>query len=96
MDTTQFFLSIILTITTILLIIIGVQLIFILKELKKTIKKTGKFVIDSEIVTASDKKDHHQKKQFVEKKHSSFYSLLQKIKILSPPNPKTKKFIKSI
>lgn len=39
MDTTQLLLTVVLTVTTILLVIVGIQLIFVLKELRKTIKK---------------------------------------------------------
>lgn len=41
MDTTQLLLTIILTITTIFLVIVGIQLIFLLKDLRKTIKKVN-------------------------------------------------------
>ncbi|MEN9327202.1 MAG: hypothetical protein RI947_10 [Candidatus Parcubacteria bacterium] len=37
MDTTQLLLTIILSLTTFLLIVVGVQLIFVLRELRKTI-----------------------------------------------------------
>lgn len=38
MDTTQVLLTVVLTITTIILVIVGIQLIFVLKELRKTLK----------------------------------------------------------
>lgn len=41
MDTTQLLLTIVLTVTTILLVIVGVQLIFLLKDLRMTIKKVN-------------------------------------------------------
>ena len=44
MDTTQLLLIVVLSITTILLIIIGVQLIFVLKEVRKTLKKINDIV----------------------------------------------------
>lgn len=44
MDTTQLLLSITLTVTTIFLIIIGIQLIFIFKELRKTLTKVNAVV----------------------------------------------------
>ena len=37
MDTTQVLLTVVLTITTIILVIVGIQLIFVLKELRKTL-----------------------------------------------------------
>lgn len=39
MDSTQFLLTIVLTVTTILLVVVGIQLIFVLKELRKALKK---------------------------------------------------------
>ncbi|MDO8609421.1 MAG: hypothetical protein Q7R95_02650 [bacterium] len=39
MDTTQLLLTVVLTITTILLVIVGVQLIFVLRDLRITIRK---------------------------------------------------------
>lgn len=44
MDTTQLLLTIVLTISTIFSVIIGIQLIFILKELRKTLKNINKIV----------------------------------------------------
>lgn len=41
MDTTQVLLTVTLTITTIFLVIIGIQLIFLLRELRKTMKKVN-------------------------------------------------------
>jgi len=46
MDTTQFLLTIILSLSTILLLIIGLQLFFLLIELRKILKKINQ-VIDS-------------------------------------------------
>lgn len=44
MDTTQFLLTIVLSITTVLLIIIGIQLIFVLREVRKALKKVNHIV----------------------------------------------------
>ncbi len=41
MDTTQLLLTVVLTVSTILLVVIGIQLIFGLKELRVTIKKVN-------------------------------------------------------
>jgi hypothetical protein len=41
MDTTQLLLTVVLSVTTILLVIVGIQLIFVLKELRITIKKVN-------------------------------------------------------
>lgn len=44
MDTTQLLLTIILTVSTIFVVIIGIQLILILKELRKSLKKVNNIV----------------------------------------------------
>ncbi len=43
-DTTQLLLTIVLTLTTLLLIIIGVQLIFVLRDLRTTLKKVNSII----------------------------------------------------
>lgn len=48
MDTTQLLLTVVLTVTTILLIIIGIQLIFILKDFRNLLKKTNNIVDELE------------------------------------------------
>ncbi len=53
MDTTQLLLTVVLSITTIFLIIIGIQLIFILKDLRRLIKKTNAIVDELERVGVS-------------------------------------------
>lgn len=45
-DTTQLLLTIVLTLTTFLLIFVGVQLIFVLRELRTTLRKVNT-IIDS-------------------------------------------------
>lgn len=92
MDTTQFLLTAVLTITTVLLIIIGLQLVFVLKEIRLTIKKIGVFVDDLENIE-SKKEVSPEKKQLIKKKHLALHSILDKIRILSPNlSLKTKKF----
>ncbi|NTU46177.1 hypothetical protein HGA88_00975 [Candidatus Roizmanbacteria bacterium] len=44
MDTTQLLLTIVLSLTTILLVIVGVQLIFVLRELKTTLHNVNKII----------------------------------------------------
>lgn len=44
MDTTQLLLTVVLTVTTILLVVVGIQLIFVLKELRKTLKKVNAII----------------------------------------------------
>jgi len=53
MDTTQLLLSVVLTVTTILLIVIGIQLIFILKDLRQLLKKTNRITDNLERVGIS-------------------------------------------
>ena len=86
MDTTQLLLSTAVTITTILLIIVGVQLISLLKQLKKDHIKEGNPVIKSQEV----KKEKHAKKRI------NLTTLLEKMKsrISHIDSPK-KKFFKS-
>lgn len=50
MDSTQLLLTIILTVSTILAIIIGIQLIFVLKELRRTLLNINKIVSGLESV----------------------------------------------
>lgn len=85
MDTTQFLLSTAVTITTILLIIVSIQLISLLKQLKNNAKN------DYVIKKPESKKGH------IIKKKVSLTSLLEKIKILMPHNHSLKKkFFKSV
>lgn len=44
MDTTQLLLTVVLSVTTILLIVVGLQLIFVLRDLRKTIKKVNTII----------------------------------------------------
>lgn len=46
MDSTQLLLTVVLTITTILLVVVGIQLVFVLKELRKTLQKVN-FIIEN-------------------------------------------------
>ncbi len=92
MDTTQLLLTIVLTVTTVLMVVIGLQLIFVLREIRKTIKKIGVFVDEIEEVE-SKKEVPNQKKQQLQKKHLALHSILDKIKFLSPSlSMKSKKF----
>ena len=71
MDTTQLLFTVTLSITTIFLVIIGVQLIFILKELRLTLKKINGIIINFEKIGGS--LDHGL---------SEVFSFLSGIKIL--------------
>lgn len=86
MDTTQLLLSTAVTITTILLIIISVQLISLLKQIKKDhIKKEGPTTKILEV-----------KKERVVKKRINLTALLEKMKNrISHPKSSKKTFFKS-
>lgn len=93
MDTTQFLLSTAVTITTILLIIVGIQLISLLKQLKSYPKNDYIIKKQSPLRQSADgeKKDREIKKKV------NLTSLLEKIKILTPhKNFPKKKFFKSV
>lgn len=51
MDTTQILLVIVITVLTILLSVIGVQVVLILNEFRKTIEKVNKIIEDAGTVT---------------------------------------------
>ena len=86
MDTTQLLLSTAVTITTVLLIIVSVQLISLLKQLKKDHRKE-----DSQAVKILE-----VKKDKVTKKKISLTTLLEKMKNrISHPHTSKKKFFKS-
>lgn len=53
MDSTQLLLSVVLTVSTILLVIIGIQLIFVLKELRIALKKINEIIVAFERVGGS-------------------------------------------
>lgn len=91
MDTTQLLLSTAVTITTILLIIVSVQLISLLKQLKKDHVKEGDSVNKKpENPPAGGKKEKHAKKRI------NLTTLLERMKfhIIHMDSPK-KKFFKS-
>jgi hypothetical protein len=53
MDTTQLLLTVVLTVTTILLVVVGIQLVFLLKEVRKTVKKVNGIIEGFEKVGGS-------------------------------------------
>lgn len=53
MDTTQLLLNAVLTVSTLLLVIVGIQLIFVLKEIRLTLKKIGGIIDTFEKVAGS-------------------------------------------
>lgn len=79
MDSIQLLLIAILIITTILMIVVGMQLILTLSEIRKTFKKTNSF--------RPEKVNKHEvniKKSFDKRKHSGIHSVIDKIRILLP------------
>ena len=86
MDTTQLLLSTAVTITTILLIVVSVQLMSLLKQLKKNHVKENEPII----------KKPEMKKEKITKKRINLTSLLEKMKSrISHPHSSKKKFFKS-
>jgi len=53
MDTTQLLLTVVLTVTTVLLVVVGIQLIFVLKEARKTLQKVNGIIGNFEKVGLS-------------------------------------------
>jgi len=53
MDTTQLLLTVVLTVSTILLIVVGIQLIFVLRDLRITIRKINGIITAFEKVGGS-------------------------------------------
>lgn len=90
---TQFLLSTSVTITTILLIIVSIQLISLLKQLKNNPKNDHEIKKpESPLRQLAD----GGKKSHIVKKKINLTSLLEKIKILTPHNHSLKKkFFKS-
>ncbi|MEK7634191.1 MAG: hypothetical protein AAB437_05090 [Patescibacteria group bacterium] len=87
MDTTQLLLSTAITITTVLSIIVSVQLISLLKQLKKDHGKEDSPAIKSPEI----------KKNKITKKKINLTTLLEKMKSrISHPQSSKKKFFKSI
>lgn len=86
MDTTQLLLSTAVTITTVLLIIVSVQLISLLKQLKNDHGKEANPIIKSPEI----------KKEKTVKKRVNLTTLLEKMKSrISHPHSSKKKFFKS-
>ncbi|MBI4058160.1 hypothetical protein HY408_00165 [Candidatus Gottesmanbacteria bacterium] len=52
MDTTQLLLVVVISVLTILLSIIGVQVIFILAEFRRTVEKVNNILDDAEVVSS--------------------------------------------
>ena len=53
MDTTQLLLTVVLTVTTVLLIVVGIQLFFVLKELRKTLTRVNSIIDNFEKIGSS-------------------------------------------
>lgn len=52
-DTTQILLIAVITVLTVILTVIGIQLIYILREFRKTVEKTNKILDDTGLITES-------------------------------------------
>jgi len=86
MDNTQLLLSAAIVITTIIIVFIGIQLISVLRAIRKLIIKTNDYFDDDE--------DNNplKAKKVNKKKADSIFSILNKITSLSSPHEKTKKY----
>ena len=83
MEINQLLITVALTVTTLLVVAVGLQLIFALKELRKTIKKAAVLIDDienGEIKMSSDM----VKDKVIIKKHLALHSILDKMRILTP------------
>ncbi|OGK53411.1 hypothetical protein A2970_02540 [Candidatus Roizmanbacteria bacterium RIFCSPLOWO2_01_FULL_44_13] len=81
MDAPQFLLIVAITVTTILVVVTGLQLIFVLRELRSAIKKNGHLLVNLEKKEIKEEKTKEKKYQ---KKLSTLHSILGKIKLLVP------------
>ena len=90
MESSQLLLIIAITITTILIVVVGLQLIFFLKELRKAISKNGDIMTQLEkkhVVAEKHKGSVHHKGS------PTLHAILDRIRILSPhDNSKNKRF----
>lgn len=90
MNATQLLLSTAITITTILLILVSLQLISLLKHLKNNLK-------NDRVTKKPDNPSINEKKNKAIKKKVNLTTLLEKMKNqISHPHPSRKKFFKSI
>ena len=87
MDSIQLLLIAILIITTILMIVVGIQLISTLSEIRKTVK------INSMKPEKINRHEVNIKKNSDKKRYSGMHSIIDKMRILSPVlHSKRKKF----
>ena len=84
MDTTQILLTIILSLSTIILVIIGIQLIFILNDLRKLLKKASSIIEGFEKIGLSFEHGLEEISGFL----SGFKFLLKFFDILNKKNGK--------
>jgi len=88
MDSIQLLLIAVLIITTILMIVVGMQLIITLNEIRKTFKKTNDLKPEK-----ANKHETNIKKSFNKRKYSGIHSIIDKIRILSPVSHSKRKKI---
>lgn len=53
MDTAQLLLSIVIVLLTLILLVLGVQIFFVLREFQKTVRKANKVLDDTSVITES-------------------------------------------
>lgn len=88
METSQLLLTIAITVTTILVVLTGLQLLFALKELRKALKESKQSIWKLEA-----KEEKEVKHKGHTKKQATMHSVLDKIRILVPTSTsKNKRF----
>ncbi len=88
MESSQLLLTIAITITTILVVLTGLQLMFVLKELRRALKDSKKAIWKFE-----EKSEDKTVKHAHHKKPATMHAVLDKIRILVPSDDtKNKRF----
>jgi hypothetical protein len=77
----------VLMITTILMIVVGIQLVSTLNEIRKSLKTTNNLKPDKTNKHQTDIRKHSDKRNY-----SGIHSVIDKIRVLSPATQKRKKF----
>jgi hypothetical protein len=85
MDNTQLLLSAAIVITTIIIVFVGIQLIAVLRTIRKLIIKTDDILDENDNISLKSKKVN-------KKKAGAIFSILNKISSLSSPYEKTKRY----
>jgi|GEM_PF-4500319 len=85
MDNTQLLLSAAIVITTIIIVFVGIQLIAVLRTIRKLIIKTDDILDENDNISLKSKKVN-------KKKLGTIFSILNKISSFSSPHEKSKRY----